>query len=253
MYALERQKLILERIRDNGRVGVLALARELALSTETIRRDLVTLETDGALRRVHGGAVASHVILDETPMAERRRTDPEEKTRIAEAALAELPETGVVFLESASTSIFLAERLPVGRDLTVVTNGIPIANTLGQREDLSVLVVGGRIRAKSMATMDDWALSCLAGLHVDVAFLGTLAFSAERGLMTSDTTDAAIKRQVLRVARHNVLLAEASKCGGVAMCRYGDFTDIDLLITDDRLEADTARALELQGTAVRRV
>lgn len=253
MYALERQKLILERIRGNGRVSALALAREFDLSTETIRRDLVALESAGALRRVHGGAVARHVILDETPMAQRRQTDPEQKARIADAALAELPQAGVVFLESASTSIFLAERLPVGRDLTVVTNGIPIANLLGHREDLSVLMIGGRIRARSMATMDDWALSSLDLLQADVAFLGTLAFSPERGLMTSDTADAAIKRRVLQVARRNVLLAEASKCGDVAMCRYGEFADLDLLITDDRLDDESTDAIRDQGVDIVRV
>ena len=251
MYAVERQEAIARRVRELGRVSVSDLAQAFDASVETIRRDLALLEGECLLRRVHGGAVdRTRLLVPEPPMAERAALRIDEKRRMAAAALCQLPEAGVVFLEAASTSMVLAESLPARSRLTIVTNGIPIANLLGARADIEVLMVGGRIRRATLATMDDWALDALEALHVDVAILGTIGFSLEGGLTAPDLAEAAVKRRTLRVGEKVVLLAEAAKYGAIALCRYGEIADLDLLVTDASMDAATADRIRAAGPEV---
>ena len=238
------------RLKQRGRVAVADLAREFDTSNETIRRDLATLEDGGGLRRVHGGAVdATRASAPEPPMAARATIRTEEKRRIARAALAHVPASGSVLLESASTSLILAQSLPDGLATTFVTNGLEIALHLASR-GFEVLVIGGRVRNRSLATLDDWVRPGLDGLHVDVAILGTLGFTTEAGLTAPDTADAVMKRRCLRVAERNILLAESAKFGVVELCRYADLSDFDLLVTDAGLSPTCADEIRAAGVDV---
>ena len=97
----------------------------------------------------------------------------DEKERIAKIALAEVPREGAIILDAGTTTARLAQALPADRELTVVVNSPAIASILGARTNLKVLLLGGRVRGKTLATVDDWALRPLADLYVDVAFIGT--------------------------------------------------------------------------------
>src|SRR6266536_5984677 len=133
MYAEERQQHIVDRARREGRVDVAELAAELAVTGETIRRDLSVLERHGLLRRVHGGAIPVERLGFEPALGQRAERYREEKDRIAKAAIAELPVEGAVLLDSGTTTARIAEMLPPDCELTVVTNSLPIALTLSVR------------------------------------------------------------------------------------------------------------------------
>jgi DeoR family fructose operon transcriptional repressor len=232
MYAAERQEQILARARALGRVEVATLAKELGVTPETIRRDLSTLVAAGALRRAHGGAIPVERLASFEPEISSRETImAAEKARIAKAALGEIPDQGTIFIEAGSTPGALAEVLP-DRPLTVVTTGLAVATALTKRPKLTVLMVGGRIRGRTLAAVDDWAMRDLSSARVDVAFLGTNGFSTEDGLTTPDVAEAAIKRAALSIGGRTILLADHTKFGAASLCRYGDLSDIDLLITD---------------------
>jgi DeoR family fructose operon transcriptional repressor len=237
-------------VRVTGRVSVAALAEEFAVAAETIRRDLLLLERHGLLRRVYGGALPVDPIMAEPEITARAQMMAEEKRRIAVAALAELPDGGSIFIEGGSTPAALAEALPPDRRLTVVTTGLLVALALARQPNLTVLAVGGRVRTRTLATVEDWAQQVLAGVHVDVAFLGTNGLDVHAGLTTPDTAEAAIKRLALSVGRRSVLLADHTKIGAVSMCRYGDLPDVDVLITDNGAAADTIEALAATGLKV---
>ncbi len=250
MYAEERQREILQLARANGRVDVTALAEGFTVTAETIRRDLTTLERAGVLRRVHGGAIPVERIGFEPALAARDAVLTVEKERIAKMALAEVPEDGAIILDAGTTTARLAQALPGDRELTVVVNSPVLATTLGTRSNLNVLLLGGRIRGKTLAAVDDWALRPLADLYVDVAFLGTNGCSVERGLTTPDPAEAAVKRAMIAAARRSVLLADHTKIGNDYFARFGSVTDLDLLITDTGLNDDLAEDLEAVGVRV---
>jgi DeoR family fructose operon transcriptional repressor len=250
MYAEERQQEILQLARANSRVDVTTLAEHFAVTAETIRRDLTTLERAGVLRRVHGGAIPVERIGFEPALATRDSVLTTEKERIAKAALAEVPSEGAINLDAGTTTARLAQILPSDRELTVVVNSPVLATTLGTRANLTVLLLGGRVRGKTLATVDDWALQPLADLYVDAAFLGTNGCSVERGLTTPDPAEAGVKRAMISAARRSILLADHTKIGNDYLARFGTLADLDLLITDSGLNDELVEDIEAAGVRV---
>jgi DeoR family fructose operon transcriptional repressor len=250
MYAEERQQQIVERARMDGRVEVTWLADDFGVTTETIRRDMTTLERHGLLRRVHGGAIPVERLGFEPGLADRDAVMTAEKERIAKAALAELPKGGAVLLDAGTTTSRLAEVLPSDRELTVVTNSIPIVSTLAHRPQTTVLAIGGKVRGRTMACVEDWALRALSDACVDVAFIGANGVSAERGLSTPDTSEAAVKRAMVASARRVVVVADHTKVGNDCLARFATLGEVDVVISDSGLDADVARQLETEGPRV---
>jgi DeoR family transcriptional regulator, fructose operon transcriptional repressor len=250
MYAEERQCEILLAARADGRVDVVALAADHGVTTETIRRDLTVLERAGQLRRVHGGAIPIERLGFEPALAARDSVMIVEKERIAKAALAEIPEDGAILLDAGSTTHRLAEAIPVDRELTVIVNSPVLATLLASRPQLSVIMLGGRVRGRTLATVDDLALQPLRHLHVDVAFMATNGLSVEHGLTTPDPAEATIKRAMIAAARRTVLLADHTKVGNDYLARFGDLEEVDLLISDSGLDTAVAEELELAGLRV---
>ncbi|MEV4915913.1 DeoR/GlpR family DNA-binding transcription regulator [Streptomyces tirandamycinicus] len=250
MYAPERQQEILRLARDGGRVEVLSLADEFQVTAETIRRDLKALDRAGLVRRVHGGAIPAGRLDFEPDLAERESTAADEKDRIARAALAELPADGSVVLDAGSTVARLAAAFPLECSLTVVTHALPAAARLADHPGIDLHLVGGRVRHRTRAAVDAWALRAYGEIRADVVFLGTNGFSAAGGLTTPDLAEAAVKRALVAAARRVVLLADSAKYGEEHFARFADLADVDVLITDSGLSPEDAAAVEAAGTEV---
>ncbi|MFC3998354.1 DeoR/GlpR family DNA-binding transcription regulator [Nocardiopsis sediminis] len=250
MYAEERQQAVLRRARTEGRVDVAALAAEFEVTYETVRRDLTALERRGVLRRVHGGAIPVERLGFEPALTVRDTVMTAEKERIAKAALAELPEDGAILLDAGSTTGRMAAQLPADRELTVVTNSLSIVSVLTPRPNINLLVLGGRLRPRTQATVDDWALRVLEDTYVDVAFMATNGVSAERGLTTSDMAEAMVKRAMVRAARRLVLLADHTKVGNDHFTRFAGLDDFDCLITDTGIAEGLAEEIRAMGPRV---
>ncbi|RVU21307.1 DeoR/GlpR transcriptional regulator [Streptomyces antnestii] len=250
MYAPERQQEILRLARDSGRVDVLSLAEEFQVTAETIRRDLKALDRAGLVRRVHGGAIPAGRLDFEPDVTEREGTAADEKDRIARLALAELPDDGTVILDAGTTVARLAASLPLDSALTVVTHALPTAARLADHPGVQLHLVGGRVRQRTRAAVDAWALRAYGEIRADVLFLAANGFSAEHGLTTPDLAEAAVKRAAVAAARRVVLLADSAKYGQEHFARFGDLSDVDLLITDSGLSPEDAAAIEKGGTEV---
>ncbi|MGB7983127.1 MAG: DeoR/GlpR family DNA-binding transcription regulator [Candidatus Nanopelagicales bacterium] len=252
MYAQERQAAILDLARDAGRVEVARLAEELDVTPETVRRDLSALARTGLIRRVHGGAILAEANANgfEPALAVRESVHTREKARIAHAALDWLPEQGAIALDGGSTTHQFAEILPFDRALTVVTNNLAIALPLADRTDLTVHIVGGRLRGRTLTTVDEVALDYLRGVHLDVVFLGTNGFSIERGLTTPDSAEAAVKRAFVAAARTKVLLSDHTKYGRDHFAHVADLAQIDVVVTDTDLPDAAVANISAAGPQV---
>jgi DeoR family fructose operon transcriptional repressor len=250
VYAEERQSAIVSRARTDGRVEVASLAESLGVTTETVRRDLTALERAGVLRRVHGGAIPVERLGFEPAIDTREQVATSEKEAIAKAALNELPVDGAIALDAGTTTLRLAEAIPADRELTVVTNGLPIATALATRPNLTVHLVPGRVRSRTLATVGEASVAFLRDLYVDVAFLGTNGFSSGRGFTTPDAAEAATKRALMASAGRSVVLADSSKHGVDHFAAFAAVEDVDLLITDAGLDAGKVSGLEAAGLQV---
>lgn len=225
------------------------LAHALAVTSETIRRDLSQLEQAGLLRRVHGGALPIDRQSLEPEVLERALAMVGEKRRIAKRALDEVPTTGTIFLDAGTTTGVLADLLPSGRNLTVVTHSLSIALTLAGRSGYTVLTLGGELRGATLATVGPWAEGRLRTMHTDVAFVATNGLSLARGLTTPNPVEAEIKRLIIQTARRVVLLTDHTKINRDFFESFGSTSDVDLLISDVGLDAVTAGEFEAAGLA----
>jgi len=228
--ASKRSEWLLEQLHGVGAVNTAEAAKHWACSRETIRKDLVALETQGLIRRAHGGALPTISLTPEAPL-DTRTTHHGEKKRIALSALGDMEEGATVFLESGTTTGLLASLIPPDFSLTVVTNSLPIAQTLTSLPAVTCHFVGGKIRHMTQASTGYWALRELDDLAVDIAVLGTNAISESGELATPDTDEAAMKTRAITLGYRRILLADHSKFGTKALHRYGTLTDISLLIT----------------------
>lgn len=252
MYAEERQQSMAELVTRQGRVSVTELATQFGVTTETVRRDLDTLEALKLLRRVHGGALPpeSFTIL-EAGLGARGLAHPEEKRRIAVAGLALLPTADCsLILDAGTTTIVLAELLPRDHRLTVLTHSVPVAARLADLPHVELHLLPGRVRRTTQAAVGVETVAALARIRADVAFMGTNGITPEHGLSTPDHAEAATKAAIVASAHKVVVLADSSKIGQESTVRFADLTDIDVLVTDDGITPDQLHAFEDAGLQV---
>lgn len=252
MYAEERQQAIARLVNQRGRMSVNQLAREYDVTTETVRRDLSSLERMGLVRRVHGGVVPpASLSLIEAGLRERDQVNTEVKERIARAALDQLPPPGgTIVLDAGTTTSRLASLLPPDHPLTVVTHGVPIAARLAGQRNVDLRLLPGRVRRTTQAAVGADTIEALSHLRVDVAFLGTNGITADHGLTTPDPDEAAVKRALIETGRKVVALADASKFGIETAVRFAAVGEIDVLVTDSDVSATDRRALSKAGVDV---
>ena len=246
-----RQRQIVEFARERGRVEVPALAEELQVATETIRRDLKALAGRRLLKRVHGGAIPLETVAFESGVEYRSQVDLAQKHRIAGAAAGQLHGAETVYLDEGFTPRLIAELL-ADEDLTVVTSSLLAAEALAHSGTVTVLLLGGRMRGRTLATVDEWALERLRALVIDVAFLGTNGISLDHGLTTPDPAVAAVKQTAVRVATRRILVAAHSKFGQTSFCRFAEICDFESIITGTELPAAEAHRYEALGPNVLR-
>ena len=247
----ERQREIFLLALRNGSVEVAELARRYGVTTETIRRDLSELQSQGQLRRVHGGAVPVERAHHEPMLAARDIQHAEEKLRICQAAAEEIPDQGAVLIDSGSTLQRLADVFPVGRSAHVITNSLMAALTLSRRGVAPVTVLGGEVRPNTLAMVDAFTVEMVRELAVEVLFISCDGLSFRRGLTTPYRSEMMVKRAMIEAAHRVVALADHSKLGNGQLFSFADFENLDVLITDDGADPDAIASLRSHRIDVR--
>ncbi|HEU4421779.1 MAG TPA: DeoR/GlpR family DNA-binding transcription regulator [Pilimelia sp.] len=250
MNAEDRQHRILTLARNDGQVDVAKLAANLAVAPETIRRDLRVLEQHGLLRRTHGGAYPVETAGFETTLAIRTTRRVPEKRRIATAAVELIGDAESIFIDEGFGPQLIAEALPTDRPLTVVTASLGTAAALAESTSTTVLLLGGRVRGRTLATVGHWATAMLNDLVIDLAFVGANGISREHGLTTPDPAVADVKARVMRAARRRIFAGVHTKFGATSFCRFAEVTDFEAIVTDSALPASEAHRYSLLGPHV---
>jgi DeoR family transcriptional regulator, fructose operon transcriptional repressor len=240
-FADERQAEVLRLLQTEQRVESARLADLFGVSAESVRKDLAQLEARHLLRRVHGGAIPCQRQREEPDVASRTE-QAEQKLAIAQHALRFVPDGGTVLLDAGTTTARLAELLPTTRELVVYTNAVPVLATLLQH-GIAAVSLGGRVRPQTMAAVGPLTVDALAGINVDVAFLGTNALSFSRGLTTPDVEEARVKHEMLAAARQRVFLVDTSKFDRESHARHATLQDVDVLVTDDAITLEQRERL----------
>lgn len=250
LFQSERQHEIAALAIENGRVEVAELATRFNVTTETIRRDLSELQARRVVRRVHGGATPWETGDFEPLLTKRIDHKSGEKLRIAAAAINELPDTGSVMVDSGSTAGRFVDQVPAQTQLRFVTNSLLIAQSLSERTEADVVVIGGKVRKNTFAMVDTQAVESVEPLRVDTVFMSADGASPNNGLTTPYREEAAWKRAIIRSARRVVMLLDHSKFDEEHFIRFADWSDVDVLVTNSETNADYLATIEASGTTV---
>ncbi len=247
MRQSERLSAILEALANDGSVGVADLATQLDVSAATVRRDLEFLEHQRMLTRTHGGAVAQGVLY-ELPLRYKSARHQEEKKRIAAEAATRVADGVAIGLTGGTTTTEVARAVIDRQRLTVVTNALNIASELAIRPNLKLVVTGGYARPESYELVGPLAEQALAGLNLDVVFLGVDGISPTAGITTHHEVEAHTNLALIERARHVVVVTDSSKIGLVAFAQICPIDRVHEVITD--AGADRGLLAELREAGV---
>jgi DeoR/GlpR family transcriptional regulator of sugar metabolism len=240
MLAQQRQTAILDLVRRHGGVRVSQLVRQFGVSDMTIRRDLEALADRGLVDKVHGGATIAGPGSTEEPGFDAKSVrQRNEKAAIVERAAQLIEPHTAVALSAGTTTAALAAHLVDVPGLTIVTNSIPVADTLyhAGRPDQTVVLTGG-IRTPSDALAGPVAEAAIGSLNVDVLFLGVHGMSPRTGFTTPNLMEAGTNRLMVSAARRLVVLADHTKWEMVGIATITPLDEADILITDIGLPAE---------------
>lgn len=238
MFALERQKKILEILGAEGAVSVSRLSTELGVTEETVRRDLEKLEKQELLRRTHGGAVPMDENTYEASLEKRKTINVESKKKMAAMAAKQVAEGDTIFLDASTTTFFMAKELKPMRNITVITNSLRVVAELESSEFIKVISVGG-VLSNNQSFVGTLAEKSIAENYVATkVFFSSKGVTADSGILESNEQECGIKQKMLKNSKHKYYLCDRSKMGSVGFVKLAPICDIDFLITDTDPEGD---------------
>jgi len=230
-----RQREIVAMLRGGLSLSVAELAEQFKVSDETIRRELRVLEEQGVVQREHGGARLLAPTL-EGPLSHRMVENADAKMRIARAAAEFVSDGDILFIDSGTTSCYVARQLVDRRSLTVITNSLQVAADLGGINGNHLFLAGGEMDYSYRAFYDATAQAYAAGFSPHLSILSVGGISTDRGLMDFHPGEAAMSRIAYATSKKVLLGADASKFGRYALMHTAEITDVDILVTEKPLD-----------------
>lgn len=244
-----RQRAILSDLKERGFVSTTALAAKYDVSDMTIRRDARRLENLGAARSVHGGLMLPHGTMHVAGFAGRAHEDSAAKQKIAAAAVKLISMKDRIFIDAGTTAYGVARALPADFAGTLITHSAPVIQASLHMPDATVIGLGGELLHDSQAFIGGMAIAHLERLRAETAFLGVAGVDSS-GFYIERDLERPTKRAIIAASDRVVLLAAASKIGRSDLVRLGDFSDIDILVTDGEVSGELAGRLREEGVAV---
>ncbi|WP_016905883.1 MULTISPECIES: DeoR/GlpR family DNA-binding transcription regulator [Streptomyces] len=258
LLAEQRRALILDEVRRRGGARVNELTRRLGVSDMTVRRDLDALARQGALEKVHGGAVPVAEASTHEPGFEAKSSlELSAKEDIARAAARLAKPGSAIALSAGTTTHALAQHLVDVERLTVVTNSARVADVFhaaeyppgspqAPRPGAATVVLTGGVRTPSDALVGSVADAAIRSLHFDVLFIGVHGISVEAGLSSPNLAEAETNRRLVGSARRVVVVADHTKWGTVGLSSFASLEQVDTLVTDAGLPGEVRAEIEEQ-------
>ncbi len=257
VFAPERQERIAQLVTNAGRVRVTDLAIQFGVSPVTIRKDLLVLEGEARVLRTHGGAIAPRGSTRPEPAFEvRERLHRDEKRSIGAAAAALVVDGDSIVFDASTTALYVARHLKdrsSWHQLTVITNSIRIALELAGHPGITVLMLGGRVRAEALSVVGPLGDGVFRRVNVQKAFVGAVGLTIETGLTDAMEEEAQIKRSMVAAAREVYALVDHTKWGRMASASFCRTDRITGVITDGEAPPEMVARLEAMGIRVNQV
>lgn len=217
------------------------LSTHLKVSTVTVRQDLNFLESEGLVRRIHGGAV----LEDADDLSNRLGFNYDKKLRIARKAASLVNEGETILIESGSTNALLARELVKKRNVTLITTNVFIARQFRRNEQTSIILLGGIYQQTSESLVGKITKVCLDQINFDKAFIGIDGYTTEAGFTLSDLFRAEISSYIIQKSSDVTIISDSSKFGNTELTNICYPSDIKQIVTDSELEVKYKEEFEL--------
>ncbi len=229
MLKEERHNVILDELRSNNSVKSMKLSEILRVSEDTIRRDLIDLEKNGQLKKVHGGAVA----LSYIPSFKKREVlEKQTKHVIAKKALSLIMDDQVLIIDGGTSNMQLVNILPTDKKLTVFTNSLPVASKLCEYSNIDSVLLGGSILRKGHTTIGLQSLEFLLDIHADICFLGITSVDPEFGLTEANLEETTIKKAMIQASDTVVSMVISNKLNTRQSFKVENMDKMSIMITE---------------------
>lgn len=234
-----RREYFLEKLAQYGRLEVGALAAELGIAEETVRRDFRRLEKEGKLRRAHGGALPLESEVQFVENLGKPRVVPTELSKVAATML---PEAGWIFLDGGTNVEGAAGLIPESARFSVVAGSVGCALSASTRKGVSVVSLGGAAAGERGIYTGAWALKNLQNYFFDVCFLEVQGIASSGELLTADVSEAAVRRTVLERSGRRVAVWDGKNLSA-AKVSFGHLGTIDTLVVPENTEIEQLREI----------
>lgn len=246
----ERQKQILSLLTKQGRLSVTEIVEQFSISEATARRDLESLASQGRAQRVHGGVIALEQAPPELPILQRESEQADEKSLIGRAAAELINDGETIFLGSGTTVLEAAKNLRERKNLTVITNSLPVLNALAGIKEITVVSLGGQLRDSELSFIGHITEQALAELRVDKVIMGTRGVSLEHGLTNDYLQETLTDRAILKIGHEVILVADHSKINRVSTALLAPLSSMGIFVTDPKADKKFLQALKKQNIKV---
>jgi ribose transport system substrate-binding protein len=250
MNTQARRKRIEEILHAEGFCSVSSLARQLDVSEVTIRNDLSSLEDEGKVTRLHGGAMLAIERARGESFEERSTINQDKKLWIARQAASLVDNYDSLILDASTTAFYMADYLKKHRGLTVFTNGIEVAFRLAENRSNKVVLTGGLLRLETASLTGQFGNGVLGGVHINKAFLSCTGWSPTLDLMDDDLFEVQLKKEMVEVSESVILLVDSSKFEKQGVAAFAPMSRISMVITDDQVSPVHLTQLRQAGVQV---
>jgi len=250
LNGIERQIKIKDLIKGGKSLSISQLAQKFSVSEMTIHRDLKKLESEGSVRKTHGGAMPAERMEFEFDFALRRNANRKAKIAIAAYALKLIQPGQRIILDTGTTTLELAYLLKGIKNLTVITPSLAVASVLQFSQGIETILLGGVIRKGSPDLTGVVAESTLDMFSADIAFQGADGIDFDGTVYTADLRIANVDWKIRKRAKKCYILCDSSKIGKTALVKNGFVYEVDALITDKGIGSRYKRVFKKMGANI---
>lgn len=246
-----RLNQILSILKGQGKVNVADLSIRFAVSQKTIRRDLLALEKQGEVVRIHGGAELTKTdILRDKPFGLRLNINPEKKIMIGKLASTLLESGQKIFIGAGSTLDYFSSSINNQNRLSVVTDSITVVNQLNNRSEIDIFMLGGDVTKHVLGTSGTIAESILKTFWFDKAFVSATKMDEEGRLFHRGNAEYGIYRNLTEHSRQLIALVDSTKLGQKDFINVSQLRPGDILVTDNGITEELLKKYKDYGINV---
>ena len=249
----DRRNQIIDIIAHKARIKVADLSKHFDTSEVTIRNDLTELENMGLLERIHGGAVSAYKAYYNMSLQERIKTNEQEKRRIAAEVSRLISDGDTLMLNSGTTTLLAIQEFRKIKNLTIVTNSIPITQETINYRNLQVILLGGNFDSHNQFTYGDDTINQLSRYRADKLILSVDGISLNDGITTFFHLEAEVNRQMASRVNKIIVVGDHTKIGRTSFSHIKSIDGIDILISDKKADQKELSQISKKNIEIRLV